>query len=154
MSDFRVTGADDFLKVSKALKAMGATEVRKELNKALVDAAKPLIKDTRAAALAKLPTSGGLAKRMSKAPQRVRVRTGNKNAGVAIVLPGKQPGFLTGEIRRPVFGRKNAAGGRVMVTQQINGDWFDGTLDAGAARVLPEMEKAVLRIAAKIAGGL
>lgn len=140
--DFAIQGADQFLRLSKALKAAGQTEVRKELNKALRDATKPLIVETRAAAGQRLPQRGGLARRMSKAPQRVKVSTG-RDPGVSIVLKA-QPGIKNGTIRHPVFG------GPAFVTQRVDGTWWDDTLEAGAPRVLPEIEKALAAVARQV----
>lgn len=140
-SGFSVSGADDFLKLSKALKAAGKTELRKQLNKDIKKAIKPLIAETRAAALAELPKRGGLAKRVAKAPQRVQVRTGAK-PGVSLVVPRKQGSAARasnkGTIRHPVFFHPPMA--LKYVEQKVPAGWFDDTTKAAA----PEMQKAVL----------
>lgn len=160
-SSFQVEGTDQFLKLSKALKKAGQPERRKALIKGLQNGAKPLIPLTRQAAREKLPKKGGLNERMAKAPQRVRVRTGLKTAGVDIVLPGKQPGYTDGVIRRPVFERdKSSRKGRSArikagsgekptqwVEQRIDGTWFDDTIRDHADEVLPALEAAIEDIA-------
>lgn len=169
MSDFEVRGAEDFYRLSKALKHAGRTELRKELHKGLRDGAKPLIPKTRQAALARLPQRGGLARRMAKAPQRVVVKTG-KDPRIQLAMPGKQPGYNEGLIRRPVFARKvreqsvnskrkdgtvakyRDRGGREArwVTQRIDGEWFDGTIVRNARSVLPALEQALNHVADKV----
>jgi hypothetical protein len=141
MSDFEINGADQFLKLSKALKAAGATQLRKELNKGLRQATKPLIADTRASALEHLPKAGGLAALVAKSPQRVRVTTG-KDPGVSIVVAGGKKsgayGAEIGVVRHPVFGHKDR-----FVSQNVKPGWFSEPLAAGASKVLPELEKAI-----------
>lgn len=137
MSDFQISGVDDFLKLSKALKHAGHGELRKELNRRLKEAVKPLTPETRARALETLPKRGGLAARVAKAPQRVAVKTG-RDAGVALVV-GKRAGSgarsaNTGSVRHPVFGDR-----KTFVEQKVPADWFDGP----ARKAKPEVTKAV-----------
>jgi hypothetical protein len=146
MSDFEVRGAEEFLKLSRALKQAGRTELRKELNKGLRDAAKPLVAKTRAAALGSLPQRGGLAARVAGEPQRVQVRTG-RDAGVRIVVAkrnGGAAGANRGVVRHPVFGRD------VFVEQQVPSGWFDDTLNASAPEVRPELKAALERVAQRV----
>lgn len=149
--DVRVEGADKFLAVSKALKAAGQTELRKELNKNIRDEIKPLIGKTRAAARRDLPKAGGLADIVAKAPQRVQVRTGEKTAGARLVV-GKRRGSgaraaNVGKIKHPVFGNRNR-----WVEQKIDSEgWFDKTLEAEAPAILPAVERAIESVAEKIA---
>lgn len=167
--DFTVRGAEQFLALSKALKAAGHKEMRKELNKAVKAAAKPVIKDVKAAAERDLPHGGGLNKRMAKARTVIKTKTG-RDPGVSVAMPGKQAGYNDGVIRHPVFakkGREQSKNSRrkdgtvakyrdrkgreaVWVTQKINGDWFDGTVEKSAPRVRPEIEKAIESIAEKV----
>lgn len=147
--DFRVTGADDFLKLSKALKEAGRAGMRKDLHKGLRDAAKPLIAKTRAAARSgRLPDRGGLSAIVAKEPQRVQVSTG-RDPGVRIVVGRKGGGARAankGTVRHPVFGNKNA-----YVTQEIEGaGWFDDTLEGAASDVLPDLERAVQDVTDRI----
>ena len=153
--DFRVEGAEKFLAASKALKAAGKTEMRKELNKSLRDAIKPLIPKTRAAARANLPTAGGLANLVAKAPQRVQVRTGQKTAGARLVV-GKRRGNAAraanrGEIRHPVFADGSKSRDQwTWVTQKVDAGWFDETLGREASSVRPAVEEALENMAQRI----
>lgn len=148
-SDASVGGAEDFLKLSKALKAAGETELRKELNAALRNAAKPLIPMTRQAARSRLPQRGGLAESVARAPQRVQVRTGDRTAGVRLVVGGRRSAARAanrGVIRHPVFGRPNS-----WVEQDVEPGWFDETLEKEAPRVArPAIEQALESIADKV----
>lgn len=148
MDDFEVRGADEFLRLSKALKQAGRTDLRKELNNGLKRAARPLIPKVRAEALRRLPQSGGLAARVAKSPIRVQVRTGSKNAGVRIVVPGSAKGARSanqGFIRHPVFGNRN-----VWVEQSVRAGWFDDPLKASAPEVRPELERALENVAEQV----
>jgi hypothetical protein len=159
-NDFGIGGADQFLAVSKILKRTGHKEMRKELHQGLQRAAKPLIRIDRDAAERLLPKRGGLNVRMAKAPQRVRVKTGD-DAGISLELPGKQPGYNDGVIRHPVFERDKAhrhvrsafgsvAGQATWVEQRIDGTWFDDTLRAAAPTVRLALDEAVNSVVRKI----
>lgn len=136
MSDLRLSGADDFLRLSKALKEAGRGELRKDLTKRIRKAVKPLTPETRAEALSRLPKSGGLAAQVAREPQRVQIRTGAKTAGVRLVV-GKSKGGARaandGTIRHPVFGS-----GR-FVSQSVTPGWFDDP----ANKAQPEIKRAV-----------
>src|SRR5438874_2724411 len=107
MANQSMRGAENFLKLSKALKAAGQTELRKELNKTMRDAAKPLIPKVQQAARDKLPKKNGLNERMARKSYRVQVRTGAQAAGVRIVGTKLDPRINNeGRIFHPVFGRK------------------------------------------------
>lgn len=147
MADFEVQGADQFLRLSKALKHAGRTQLRKELSKGLRDGAKPLIPKARAEALRRLPSSGGLARQVAREPMRVQVRTG-RTPGVRIVVGKKQGGARSanrGVIRHPVFGNRN-----VWVNQPVPPGWFDDPMREGAPKVRPDLEKAIDRIVEQV----
>lgn len=148
LDGFEVRGAEDFLDLSKALKAAGQTELRKELNKAIRAAAKPLIPMTRAAARRDLPARGGFAAGVARAPQRVQVRTGQKSAGIRVVV-GKNSsgarGANAGTIRHPV------PGSGVWVDQSVTPGWFDETLKREApSTARPAIEAALRDILNKV----
>lgn len=145
-----IQGGEDFYRLSKALKAAGETGLRKELNKELRNAGKPLIPKTRAAARAQLPRAGGLSEAVARAPQRVQVRTGTKTAGVRIVVSNNRSAARAanrGVVRHPVFGADK------WVTQQIPQaeGWFDETLEREAPKVArPAIEAALESIAERV----
>lgn len=147
--NFRIEGAERFLRLSKALKAAGQTELRKELNKSLKDAVKPLIPKVKDAARTKLPQRGGLAKKVASAPVRPQVRTGQATAGVRLVV-GKRRGSAAasanrGVVRHPVFGRNQ------WVEQRVEPGWFDATLEAEApGETKRAIEQALEAMAEKV----
>jgi hypothetical protein len=146
-----VGGAEDFLKLSKALKAAGQTELRKALNKAMRDAAKPLIPKVRAAARDKLPKKNGLNERMARKPYRVQVRTGEKTAGVRIVGTKLDPRINDeGRIYHPVFGRKP---GVVQTVPEAVG-YFDKTLADNGPAVRNDLAAALDDFAGTLIKGL
>ncbi len=139
-------GADDFYRLSKALKAAGETGLRKDLHKAVRDAAKPLIPKVREAARRELPTRGGLNERLARKPYRAQARTGIKTAGVRITGSKVDPRINdAGRIGHPVFGRKGKAknGGKNFVVQNFPEakGYFDETL----TREGPAVREAVVR---------
>jgi hypothetical protein len=152
--DFEIRGAEQFLKLSKALKHAGRTELRKELTNGMRRAAKPLIEASRKEALARLPRRGGFAEQVAREPQRVAVRTGARTAGVRIVVGKSRGGARAanrGEIRHPVFGNRD-----VWVTQSVPKGWFDDAMKDGAPTIRRELEKAMNDVADKVvrdAGG-
>lgn len=147
MSDFEIRGAEQFLALSKRLKREGQTGLRKELNKAMRDAAKPLIPKVRAAARADLPHRGGLAERIARKPYRVKVSTAASTAGVSIVGTKVDPRINAGRVYHPVFGHRPG------VTQSVRGGYFDRTLSESGPSVLPALEAAVIAVADRVAAG-
>lgn len=148
MADYEVRGADDFLRLSKALKAAGRTELRKELSNSMKRTARPLIAKTRQSALQRLPQRGGLAAQVAKEPQRVQVRTGARTAGVRIVVGkrnGGARGANQGRIRHPVFGNR-----RVWVSQSVPPGWFDDPIRDSAPAVRRDLERAIETVAEQV----
>ena len=145
---FEVRGADQFLRFSKALKHAGRTELRKELNRGMRTAAKPLIAKTRAEALRRLPQRGGFARQVATEPQRIQVRTGAKTAGVRVVVGKKRGGAKAanrGVIRHPVFGNRD-----VWVNQSVKPGWFDEPLKDSAPAIRRELLQAMHDVAERV----
>lgn len=145
-----VKGADAFYRLSKELKRTGKTGLRKELNQELKKAAQPIIPLTRAAALRRLPQSGGLAGIVAKTPQRVQVRTGERTAGVRIVVGKSNSGARAanrGVVRHPTFGKEP------WVSQPVLPGWFDDTAKAQAPPVRKRLTVAMETVATKIVKG-
>lgn len=136
-----VRGADDFLAVSKRLKQLGETGLRKELHRAMGQAAKPLIPKVKEAARRDLPKAGGLNERIARKPYRAQTRTGAKTAGVRIVGTKVDPRINQGRIAHPVFGRPSST-----VVQQVPEarGYFDETLAKEGPAVRDEL-LAVIR---------
>lgn len=147
VADFSVSNTNDFLRVSKALKAAGRTEMRKELNKRIKAAAKPLIPKARAEARRTLPQSGGLADQVASAPMRVQVRTGAQTAGVRVVVGNRKGARAAnrGVVRHPVFGNREH-----WVDQKVPSDWFDGPMRDGTPEIREAVQKAVQSVLEEI----
>ncbi len=140
-------GAEEFLKLSKDLKA-AAPALRRELHAQMRRAARPLIAQTRTAALAQLPKRGGLNRRYARNRQTVQVRTGPDTAGVRIVMPNAGSRSIEqGLIRHPVFGHRDR-----FVQQQVSGTWWDETLEAGAPTVRRHLDGVVDTMRRRLTG--
>lgn len=152
--DFKVTGADDFYRLSKAMKHAGRTDLRKQLNTGLRQATVPLIKNSRVEAIQRLPARGGLNRLVAKTPQRAQVRTGAESAGVRIVVVKSNSGARRanrGVLRHPVFpdsseDRKDWT----WVDQPVEPGWFDDPMRASAPVVRVQLEQAMENVARTI----
>lgn len=134
--------ANDFLKVSKALKDAGEKGLRRELHRNVRVAVKPLIPKARAAARAELPKRGGLNRRVAGSPMRTKVSTGRNRYGVRIevIAAGGRGARRSnrGVIRHPVFGNRER-----WVDQRVPDGWFDDTMRAAAPAIRRDVEKAI-----------
>jgi hypothetical protein len=147
---FATSGAEEFLALSKRLKAAGQTELRKELHKAMRDAAKPLIPKVKTAARTDLPRRGGLNKRMARKGYRVQARTGAATAGVRIVGTKVDPRIdATGRVFHPVFGR---GPGVVQHVPRAKG-YFSETLAGSAPQVRDAVRDVLDDFAERVARG-
>lgn len=148
--DFEVTGADQFLRLSKALKAAGETEMRKGLHRGMREAVNEVKPKAAAALSAALPS--GLKGRGTGVKQSVQVRTGN-DPGVSVVVSYGKAGRglgatnaksvnTTGTIRHPVYGKG------AWVSQNVGGQgWFDKTYTNAA----PGLRRALERVLEQVA---
>jgi hypothetical protein len=133
-----VVKADEFYRVSKALKNAGEGALRKQFHKTVSAEAKPLIPKVRQSARDNAPTKGGLNDRLAKKPYRVQTRTGASTAGVRIVGTKVDPRMNSlGRIQHPVFGRP---GKRVVQYDSDLKGYFDKPLTESG----PEVQKAVV----------
>lgn len=156
MANDSIRGAEQFLALSKRLKAAGETGLRRELHKAVAAAGKPLIPKVRAAAMDELPTRGGLNRRIAKKPYRSQTRTGAKTAGLRITGAKVDPRINNeGRIGHPVFGRKGKPknGGRNYVVQQFPeaAGYFNETLAREAPSVRDEVADVLADFTDRIA---
>lgn len=142
-------GAEEFLALSKRLKAAGETGLRKELHKAVRDAAKPLIPKVRNAARASLPKQGKLNERIAKKPLRTQARTGALTAGVRIVGTKVDPRINEGRVFHPVFGRRP---GVVQEVPAARG-YFTETLEESAPEVRDSIRGTLADFAQRVVRG-
>lgn len=143
-------GADDLLRVSKALKAAGQVELRKQLNKGLRDAAKPMRQVAKDAALRDLPQRGGLNRFVAGKRTRIAVKTG-REPGVSVVVAKQDPRLEEGRLVHPVFNRRRADGKRVVVVQRIRPRIFSQALGLAAPQVRDELVAVINDMAQRIA---
>ena len=143
-------GAEQLLRVSKALKAAGEGDLRKQFHKTIRTAAKPAIPAVRKSAREKGPKAGELNERLAQKPYRTQVRTGAKTAGVRIVGTKVDPRInALGRIQHPVFGR---AGKKVVQYDSDLKGYFDEplkelgpTIQKDVVNAMTEFTRSVLR---------
>lgn len=133
-ADFEIKGAEQFLKLSKALKGAGRTELRKELNKRIKKAAKPAGDAVKDAARSGFPQRGGAGAFFAKKRATVVTATG-KDPGVKIrFAKGDKRLDTEGRLSHPVFGRP---GSRAITRIQ------PGILSGGFQESAPEVRKDI-----------
>lgn len=148
--NFTVTGADDFLRLSKALKATGRTGLRNDLNKAMKAAAKPMIADVRQAFRDELPARGQLGAFMAKKRTTIVTRTG-RDPGVGVSVAKTDPRLESeGRLAHPVFNRRRANGKRVYVVQRIQPGLVGRQVEESAPDVRGALERALEDMAERI----
>lgn len=142
--DLEVRGAEKLAQVSRALRQSGDKQLKKDLTRALREAAKPMVADARQAAKERLPHRGGLADRVARSRITVRVRTSGRQVGVRIVANGpKDQGGVpvniralnAGKFRHPVYARGADREKWAWVEQDIRPGWFDEPLTRRGPRV-------------------
>lgn len=145
--DISVRGAEDFLALSKRLKAAGRGDLRKQLNKALRDSAKPLLAETRAALRRDMPSRNGLGDFLARKPARIAVKTGS-NPGVSVIFGKTDPRLdAQGRLAHPVYGvirtRTPPIGRRVVAVQRVKAGVFSGALQSGAPTVQGQLVEVI-----------
>lgn len=149
MTEVRITGAEEFARLSVRLKAADK-EINREFSSALTRATKPVKADAKKSALAILPKSGGLAARVASSRLSVRRSTGGKSIGIRITAgSGKQQldRIDKGVVKHPVFGNRKA-----WVSQSVAPGWFTRPMLNSATHVRREMSKAMDDVARKLDG--
>lgn len=133
---------------ARDLRAAGGDALVKDMLKGFKLGAKQVTVETRKVALSQLPQRGGLARLVSKAPQRVQARAGNTTASVAVIVSGRKKGSGAsqaddGRVRHPVFNRTNASGRRVFAVTKVRPGWFTRTAEFFGPEVQAEISKAL-----------
>lgn len=153
MIDIKVQGADDFLRLSKALKAAGEKDLRKGLHKGLRQAVakhKPTVAEGLAAVL-----PSALSGRGTNVKQAIQVKTGTHpgvTVGIRYGKAGRSLGASNaklvnqrGLLRHPMFGSGKDV---KWVNQSIGGsEWFDD----GWRKVAPELREQLMRVLDEVA---
>lgn len=160
MADFTVKGADDFLKLSKALKEAGRTELRRDLHKALRAAVRAHTPKAERELAEHLPYLKGRQKAVSHVAQvktgrdpgiTVGVRYGSKRATNARLANNE------GRFRHPVFadGEKTRKEWR-WVNQEVPGakGWFDQIWQDATPEVRGALDVVMQDIADRVVKGV
>lgn len=153
-SDFEVKGADQFLRLSKALKQAGETDLRKALHKGLrdvVNRVKPEAADALAASLPRRLQGKG-----RRVKQAVQVKTGAA-AGVSVAVRYGSAGTGIGAVNAKLINQSGSfrhpvRGGKRWVAQPTRGGlgWFDKTYTNAAPQLRRELEQVLEQVAADI----
>jgi hypothetical protein len=148
--DIVIVGANQLDALSKRLKAAGSEgkQLRKELLKAIRDAAKPAVGDVKRSVDQRIPSSGGLARKV-RVGIGVRTRASGPKTGVRIVARNKinVEALNAGRLRHPVFGNTN-----VWVQQRVEPGWFTKPIEARQDEIRGSVVDAIDRIARKVEG--
>lgn len=145
MPSIEIQGEEKFAALAARIrKAEG--ELPHELIDALERAAPPLKRAAKASAAQNLPHRGGLAAIVASSGMSTQRRAG----GIRIVARGIQQLKLTnsGKVRHPVYGRPGTWVSQLIPKAR---DWFDKPMRDGAPKVRRELDKALDKIARKIA---
>jgi hypothetical protein len=145
MPSIEIRGGEKFA-VAAAKLRRGEQELPRELQRALVRSAPPLIRAAKASASARLPKQGGLNRVVAGARMRARPRAN----GIRITADGIEQLKFTnsGKVRHPVHGNL-----KIWVTQAIPKakSWFDKPIRERADDIERELVKALDKIARRIA---
>lgn len=145
MASIDVVGEGQFNALAARLRRAEG-ELPKEIIDALERAAPDLERAATESAAANLPQRGGLAAVVASSGMSHQRRAN----GIRIVARGITQLGLTnqGKVRHPVYGRPGTWVGQEIPKAR---DWFDRPLQRGESRIRRELEKALEKIARKIA---
>jgi hypothetical protein len=143
--DLVIRGAEDLVKLSQRLKAVGAKDLRKELLRGIREGNRSTIADIRANAQI-LPRRGGLAALVAASRMATRTRATGASAGIRIVAENahRLGGINKGHVRHPVFDRSR------WVNQQVKPGWFTDPIEKNAPATRAGVERVMREVAARI----
>lgn len=149
--DIRVTGADQFQDLARALKEAGRKDLQREMYAGINRSVKPLTGDVKDAVGDYVPNRGGAADAV-QAEFKVKTRRRAAGRNPAIFLLGTAgnrdvSSLNRGRLRHPLYGNR-----RRWYNTAIKPGFWTVTLEAGAPRVRVELEQALRNVAAKIEG--
>lgn len=150
-------GSMELHALAARLKAEGDGALRLQMLRGLKEAAKPLVKDVHDAAEAKLPKRGGLNDQVAGQKVTVSVRTGARTAGVRLVTRAPDTAQADqGFVRHPVFNRRNGAGKRIFVRQEVPhaAGWWSQTLANSGSTVTARLLRVMTDVGAQLRGRL
>jgi hypothetical protein len=148
--DLRITGAQDFARLSARLREVGDKGLRRELYKGLNAAAKPAKAAIKPNIRARLPHRGGAGDFVASTLRVTQSNRGGQNPRVVIWSKSNHNigAINRGTLRHPVFGNKSA-----WASTSVEPDTFTEPIEAQAPQIRQEMEKVIRDVAAKIGRG-
>jgi hypothetical protein len=141
MADGVSVESAQFRRAASRLQAAGP-ELRRNYAARLREVAKPFANDVLVTGASGLPRRGGLSFRVAQGRPRVVANA----LRVEVTVGGKYAkglgGVDEGQIKHPVFNRRNAAGKREVVTQRVTPHLFRRPFEAGAPRIRAALLRA------------
>lgn len=143
----RIEGAEQLQLLARKLRD-ATKDLRSELYRGINRAAKPLKQDVRKSALVRLPSSGGLAKRVAKSKIATKRRTSGASVGIRLVgTSGYDIGSINrGRVRHLTYGHQP------WVNQTVPAGFWTEPLTAGGPKVAAEIQDVMDDITQKIIG--
>jgi hypothetical protein len=149
VTEVHVEGAAKLHTVATELKELGDGKLRRELGKAIRDAAKPMKDAVHESFLSKLPKRGGLNQLVARATISTAIKNGSRSAGVqlkAVNANASLKSIDAGSVRHPVFGR------RAWVSQKVTPGSFTDPVTEHTPAVQAAVIKALDEMTSKIHG--
>lgn len=147
--DIKVTGADNFQDLAKALKEAGRKDLQKELYAGINRAVKPLTADVKDAVGDYVPNRGGAADAVqAEFKVKTRRRAAGRNPAIFLLgTAGKRDvsSLNRGRLRHPLYGNR-----RRWYNTAIKPGFWTITLEGGAERVRIELVQALDNVAVKV----
>jgi len=151
MAQAGVSGAEQFLALSKRLKSAGELGLRRELNSTLRKVGKPMTAVAKQGFRSGLPKRGGLNEFYAAKRINVTTKTGTKTYGIGIAVAKADQRFDTeGRLAHPVFFR--APKKRTVVVQRVRPGIFSGSMQAAAPLVRAELQTALDDFSGRVVG--
>jgi hypothetical protein len=146
--EVRVVNTEDFIALSRALRKYGGRELKRELTTGITKATKPLKQAAKASARERLPSRGGLGRRVARTSLPHKQRTTGGHAGIRIEAKANAVAdpfrIDRGRVAHPVFGRGP------IVFQDVPPGWFTEPMQEGEGGVRKELLSTLERVANKI----
>lgn len=149
MTAIKVEGGEQFAALARRLKEYGdGKTLRKEFYRGINRTTRPLIANVRASARDRLPSRGGLAKRVAASKITTSRRMTGASAGVRIRGTSGYDirSIDRGRVRHPTFGHEP------WVSQIVREGFWTDPLNAGAPAVRRGLEDVMDDVAKKITG--
>ena len=141
LPDFSVRGAEQLVRLSRKLKAVGDKDLSREVRAGLREATTPVKAAIREYAESNLPRRGGLNQVMARSRISTQIRGSGRSPGVRLTSKSHDPRIDRGRLRHPVFGNR-----QVWVTQRVDPGWFTKPASRAAPRAQGALIIAMRRI--------